>query len=129
MLMRFHWGLAVGHVYAHRQSCTNVGVIWGDTNQRFRSGAIHKKNPEPPELTTTTTTQEDLHEPGDLGDVDVGPDSGTDGSGSESDASDSDYRPSDGEDDQSSDENEDEDWLDVDEMYGQGDSDDDSYEG
>jgi len=121
MLMRFHWGLGAGHVYAHRQSCTNVGVIWGDTNQRFRSGDIHSERLE---SSMPMATQQDLCEPN--GDVDAGPGSGTDGSGSESDDEDSDYRSSNGDDDQSSDEDEDEYWLDVD---GQVDSDDDLYEG
>jgi hypothetical protein len=50
--------------------------------------------------------------------------SNTDSSGSESD--DDDYEPSDEDDDRSSDAGEDEDaeWLDVDEMYGPGNSDD-----
>ena len=28
MLMRYHWGLAVGHVYAHREKSTHMGVVW-----------------------------------------------------------------------------------------------------
>lgn len=121
MLMRFHWGLAVGHVYAHRQLCTNAGVIWGETNQRFQSGNVPKECPDLSDL----GMEEDSCEPSEMDHVGVErPSSATDGSGSESD--DEDYIPLDG-DDESSVSDEDE-WLDINEMYREGDSDDDLYE-
>jgi hypothetical protein len=30
--MRYHWGLAVGHVYTHNQQCTHAGVLWPTKN-------------------------------------------------------------------------------------------------
>jgi hypothetical protein len=107
MLMRFHWGLAAGHTYTHQQPCTDVAVIWDNSNPSA-GGDIP---------TDQMTAEEDLVTPG----------SGTDGSGSESD--DEDYEPSDEDEDQSSDEDDNEEWLDLDDMYGQEDSDDDLYEG
>jgi hypothetical protein len=127
--MRFHWGLAVGHVYTHQQLCTNAGVIWRDTNQRFRSGDVPGEAVEPTDQMVPEDDPDSLRETSDTdsGHFNIGSGSGTDGSGSESD--DEDYEPSDGDDDQSSDSDEDEHWLDMDEMYGPEDSDDDLYEG
>lgn len=34
MLMRFHWGLAVGHVYTHRSKCKNASVVWPHARRR-----------------------------------------------------------------------------------------------
>jgi len=104
MLMRFHWGLAVGHVYTHQQPCTNGSVVWGNSGQNLQSS----NGPEDLEVSNRTRMDEDI----------IG--SGTDGSGSESD--DDDYEPS--EDEEDDDDDDDEHWLDTNEMYGSLDSDD-----
>ena len=103
--MRFHWGLAVGHVYTHQQPCTNGSVVWGNSGQNLQSS----NGPEDLEVSNQTRMDEDI----------IG--SGTDGSGSESD--DDDYKPL--EEDEEDDDN-DEHWLDTNEMYGSLDSDDDN---
>lgn len=40
MLMRFHWGLAVGHTYTHRRRSEHAGVLWPcrDAGPRSASG-------------------------------------------------------------------------------------------
>jgi hypothetical protein len=117
MLMRFHWGLAVGHVYTHQQRCTNAGVIWNNTYQNLPSEDVVEEGNE------LSDPMEDLEDPTYMDQTK--PDSGshTDGSGSDSD--DEDYDPADEDDSQSSDEDDgDSDCLGLDEMYGQGDWDD-----
>jgi hypothetical protein len=114
--MRYHWGHAVGHVYAHQQQCTNAGVIWSDTNHS-------RGDPEELSEPSNQTATEELHELRHMDRVDFGPGSGTDGS--DSDSEDEDWKPSDTDDNQSSD---DEYLLDIDEMYGEGGL-DDGYEG
>jgi len=96
MLMRFHWGLAVGHVYTHQQPCANGSVVWGNSGQDLQS----RNGPEDPEV---SRMDEDI----------IG--SGTDGSGSESD--DDDYESSE-EGEEDNDDDDDERWLDINEMYG-----------
>jgi hypothetical protein len=32
ILMRHHWGLAVGHVYSHHRQCTHAGLLWPARN-------------------------------------------------------------------------------------------------
>jgi hypothetical protein len=39
MVMRYHWGLGVGHVYSHQQSCTNAGVLWPGVAERSQCRA------------------------------------------------------------------------------------------
>jgi hypothetical protein len=110
MLMRFHWGLAVGHTYTHQQPSTNPGFIWADTNQSTRSRDIFEEGElldQIEDLDNPTRTEHDSH---------------TDGSG-DSDTDDDDYDPAD-EDDHSSSDEDDLECLDLDEMYGQGGSDD-----
>jgi len=99
--MRYHWGLAVGHVYTHRRQCSDAGVIWSDTNQRFPSRDDLDGGVLPDQ-----TAAEGVH-------VDLG--TGTDGSGSDSD--DEDWMPSDTDGSLSSDSDR-ESLLDIDEMYG-----------
>jgi hypothetical protein len=102
MLMRFHWGLGVGHVYTHHQSCTSAAMVWhseSESNQGFRSRIVPDR---PDELSEQTRMEED-----------VASGTGTDGSGS--DSGDDDYEPSE-EDDENSDDD-DEELLDMDEMY------------
>src|SRR5712664_2190613 len=105
MLMRFHWGLAVGHVYAHQQPCTDPSVIWDESRSTLREDTISPNEKE-------------------MEDNAIGSDPGADNSGSESD--DDDYEPSDEDsEDDSEDESEDnEDLLDTEEMYGHEDSED-----
>jgi hypothetical protein len=113
MLMRFHWGLAVGHLYTHSQQCTNASVIWGNINRSFRPQDAPERGA-------------DFGHPTDMDHGDLSSDSRTDGSGSDSE--DEDYEPSDEHDEEIS-EGEDADWLDMEEMYGQEGSDDDQYDG
>lgn len=45
MLMRYHWGLGVGHVYAHQQQSTHAGVLWpGVSDHVQRSGDTEKEH-------------------------------------------------------------------------------------
>ena len=117
MVMRFHWGLGVGHAYTHQQLCTNAAVVWNssesESNQSFQSRNV-PEGPEPSDQ-MGMGTEEDI--------VDSG--TGTDGSGSESD--DEEYEPSEGDDDDES-SDDDEYLLDIDEMYGLRDSGDDLSE-
>lgn len=109
--MRYHWGHAVGHVYAHQRQCTNASMIWSDTS--------HSRN-DPEELSEPSNqaaTEEHMDR------VDFSRGSSTDGS--DSDSEDENWEPSSSDDNQSSD---DEYLLDIDEMYGEGGS-DDGYEG
>jgi hypothetical protein len=114
MLMRFHWGLAVGHTYTHQQPSTNAGFIWADTDQSTRSRDIFTGG----ELLDQI---EDLDNPT-CTERDSGFDSHTDGSG-DSDTDDDDYDPAD-EDDHSSSDEDDLECLGLDEMYGEGGLDD-----
>jgi hypothetical protein len=114
MLMRYHWGLAVGHVYSHQRRCTNAGVAWFDDNPGVQSR-------------DDSDEVMGLDEPNQSDEVNAGPEPGTDGSVSDSDSSDGDWTPSDTDDSQTSD-FDDELQLDIDEMYGEGGS-DDGYEG
>jgi hypothetical protein len=115
MLMRFHWGLAVGHVYSHRQWCTDPGVIWGNTYQNLPSEDIIE------EVNELSDQMDDLDNPTNMDKTKPGSGSHTDGSGADSD--DEDYDPADEDDSLSSDEDDgDSDYLGLDEMYGQGDS-------
>ena len=41
MLMRYHWGLAVGHVYAHHRSSTHAGVLWPRTRHQDTDTDTH----------------------------------------------------------------------------------------
>jgi len=111
MLMRFHWGLGVGHVYTHQQLCTDAAMVWNESECRPKQSS----RPEP-------SNQMGMEE-------DIGSGTGTDDSGSESD--DSDYKPSEGDEAESGDDEDDSDsehLLDNEEMYGQHDSDDDLFE-
>ena len=101
MIMRFHWGLGVGHVYTHQQHCANAAVVWCNPESDSNRGDPSENDPDGPEQTGDN----------------VGSDAGTDGSVSESD--DGDYEPSEGDgDDESSNEDSDEYLLDMDEMFG-----------
>ncbi|KZP06410.1 hypothetical protein FIBSPDRAFT_764436 [Athelia psychrophila] len=45
MLMRFHWGLAVGHVYTHRSKCDNPSISWPHNHRRTSaSEATHDES-------------------------------------------------------------------------------------
>lgn len=111
MLMRFHWGLAVGHVYTHKQPCTNTSMTWINTNQPEHVGE-GGLGPEGP-----TDTVES-------------PDTGFGTDGSDSDSDDEDYEPSEGDSDRPDDDaSDDEHFIDMDEMYGLLDSDDGLSEG
>jgi hypothetical protein len=110
MLMRFHWGQAVGHVYTHQQRCTNTSVNWdvdiSESENIPEQGGVGPSSQSTPEDNLV--------------------DSRTDGS--DSDLEDEDFVLSDTDDDlNSEDSSDDEHWLDVDEMYGQDDSDEDLY--
>jgi hypothetical protein len=109
--MRYHWGLGVGHVYTHRRQCTDAGVIWPGTDQHFPAGDDLEEGVQPDQTAT------------EMEHVDLG--SGTDGSGSNSD--DEDWIPSDTDDSLSSDGDQ-ESLQDINEMYGE-DNSDDEYEG
>ena len=124
MLMWFHWGLAVGHIYTHQQQCSDAGVVWGNTNQTFESRNIPEEGGE-----VSDHREDDVGEPSNMDHTNQRSGSHTDGSGSESDNED--YEPSDEDDDESSNLGEDEDseWLDIDEMHGHEELDDDFYEG
>ena len=115
MLMRFHWGHAVGHVYTQQQQCTNAGLIWADTDQSARSRDIFIEGDLSDQI-------EDLDNPTRT-EHDSGLDSHTDGSGNSDDDNDDDYEPAD-EDDHSSSDEDGLECLGLDEMYGQGGSDD-----
>jgi len=106
MLMRFHWGLGVGHVYTHQQLCTNKAMVWSNS-QSYSSW----NDPDGTEPSDQTGMEEDAINSG----------MGTDGSGSESD--DSDYKLSEGDEESSSDDD-DEHLLHTHDMYGSLDSDD-----
>jgi hypothetical protein len=107
MLMRFHWGLGVGHVYTHRQPCTAAAVVWGSSeSESFQSGNV----PQSPEPLDQTRME---------GDISSGP--GTDGSGSDSDDRDYELSEEDGDDKSDDDDDDSEEevrLLDMDEMYG-----------
>jgi hypothetical protein len=113
MLMRYHWGLAIGHVYSH-QRCANAApaVALSDDYPGAQSGD------DPDEVMGPD-------EPNQSDEGNAGPEPGTDGSASDSDSSDGNWTPSDTDDSQTSN---DELQLDVDEMYGEGGL-DDGYEG
>jgi hypothetical protein len=114
--MRYHWGLAVGHVYTHRHECTNEGVSWPGINE-------YECLDSPDEERGPPDQDQMMEEPNQTDHVDVDLGSGTDGSGSDSD--DEDWSPSEEDESQSSD---DEYLADIDDMYGEGGS-DDGYEG
>jgi hypothetical protein len=118
MLMRFHWGLSVGHVYTHQQLCTNAAVAWSESESRSNQSSQSRNVPEGPESLDQMGMEND-----------IGSGTGTDGSGSESE--DSDYKPSEGEEAESSDDEDDSDdehLLDNEEMYGSFNSDNDLFE-
>ena len=106
MLVRYHWGHAVGHVYTHQRQCTDTGMIWSDTN--------HSRD------SLDQAAMEELHEPSQM-DVDFGSGSGTDRS--DSDLEDKDWKPSDTDSNYNK-SSDDEYILDMDEMYGEGGSED-----
>jgi len=109
MLMRYHWGLAVGHIYTHQQQCTDAGVAWSNADQCFPfADDIEELQPD------QMATEEHIN---------LNP--GTDDSGSDSD--DDDWIPSDTDESLSSDSDR-ESLQDVDGMYGDYCS-DDEYEG
>ena len=102
MLMWFHWGLGVGHIYTHHQSCTSAAVVChfkSESNQGFRSRNV----PDGPDELLEQMRME----------KDVASGTGTDGSGS--DSGDDDYEPSEEDDENSDDDGEE--LLDMDEMY------------
>jgi len=43
--MRYHWGLAVGHVYTHHRQCTQAGVLWPTRNHNFQQTADSEVTP------------------------------------------------------------------------------------
>jgi len=120
MLMRYHWGTAVGHVYTHQQECANEGVLWSGS----RDEPEDSEDPEPSDQTVTEEFRYRNH----IANADFvngGPGSGTDGSGS--DSSDEDWEPE-SDVSQSNDElDNDSEASDLLEMYGD-DCSDDGYE-
>ena len=112
--MRYHWGLAVGHVYTHGHQCPNDGVSWSNQHVCDPEGV-----PEP-----AVPSAAEAREPSNMVDVRIDPGSETDGSGSDTD---DDYEPTDK--DEESDSDSEDDWEDIDEMYGDENSDDDYYDG
>jgi hypothetical protein len=113
MLMRFHWGLGVGHVYTHQHLCTNQAVVWRKSNSdSSQSCPLRNDGPESSDQMG-------------MGEGVIDSSMGTDNSGSESD--DSDYKLSEGDDESSDgddDDDDDEHLMGVDEMYGLFNSDD-----
>jgi hypothetical protein len=45
MLMRYHWGLAVGHLYTHQQASKHAGVLWQSANDTSRDEMEKVSNP------------------------------------------------------------------------------------
>ena len=107
MLMRFHWGLGIGHVYTHQQHCTNTAVVWYNPDSDSDRGDPSGNDPDSLEPTGNDGA-------------------GTDGSISDSD--DGDYELSEGDGDDESSDDDDECLLDMDEMFGLLHSDDDLSE-
>ena len=98
ILMRFHWGLDIRHVYTHQQHCTNTDVVWCNPESDSDQGDPSGNDPDSPEPTGNN----------------VGSGAGTDGSISDSD--DGDYKLSEGDcDDESSNDNKC--LLDMDKMH------------
>jgi hypothetical protein len=117
MLMRYHWGLSIGHVYTHGHECTNEGVNWSDF-----TGCYHSANAD--EAPGPPNQDQLMEEPNQINDHDhdLG---GTDGSGSDSD--DEDWVPSESHSEDNSQSSNDEYLADIDDMYGDGE--DEGYEG
>jgi hypothetical protein len=111
--MRYHWGLAVGHIYSHRQ-CTDAApaVAWSDDYL----GVWSRDDPD-------EVMCPDKSNQSDEGNAGLEP--GTNGSSCDSNSSDGNWTPSDADDSQTSN---DELQLNVDEMYGEGGL-DDRYKG
>lgn len=87
LVMRYHWGLAVGHVYTHQQKSSHRGVLWRNAADHFQGGDGDSQAPDAllagdegeeiyegidtPVLPTTRTAQDDVDlmekHPGDEG--------------------------------------------------------------
>lgn len=128
MVMRYHWGLAIGHVYTHRQRSTHAGVSWPgiDVYSKRRTATP----PVDPQIEPRLEKEQREGNGESMVDIDGnGGENGGDGDGSEDDDKVQDdigtddewededgWTESDGDDD--SEWSNERDLLDLDEMYG-----------
>lgn len=114
--MRYHWGLAVGHVYTHERPSTNLGFIWPGRNDILSTQSTQRQTDHDEQPLLTSHSQADIcFSPRLDNDIDSAGKGGECEEEQDASESDLDDTGSNSSDDEELDENEE---LALDEMYG-----------